>query len=205
MLPLRTIHPKDLIGRPAFPRILTTTLAPWGATFLCFLNQLSGLSQELQPGSAHGASLGLGPHLCNREDLGRSFSCTTRRAATPRPLARAGPCAAVQAQRQVPGEEPVGQMQPMRGLGDPNGARLLFPHQYLRRGWQGAVLACRGGAVPKLSPARSLQRIQRQRIAIYFRAKCSLRSYLQHLCLKAPSSNNALYFSFSTFQRNGMT
>ena len=148
MLPLGTIHPKDLTGRPAFPRVLTIILALWGATFLCSLNQLCGLSQELQPRSAHGASLGLGPHLCNGADLGRSFSCTTGRAATPRPLARASPCASIQAQRQVPGEERVGQMQPMRGLGDQNGAKLLFRYQYLKWGWQGggASMAGRGQA-----------------------------------------------------------
>lgn len=148
MLPLGTIHRKDLTGRPAFPRVLTIILALWGATFLCSLNQLCGLSQELQPRSAHGASLGLGPHLCNGADLGRSFSCTTGRAATPRPLARASPCASIQAQRQVPGEERVGQMQPMRGLGDQNGAKLLFRYQYLKWGWQGggASMAGRGQA-----------------------------------------------------------
>lgn len=62
------------------------------------------LPQELQPGPAHGAPLGLGPHLRDGADPGRLFPRAARRAATPGPPARTGSRAAIQAPRQVPGE-----------------------------------------------------------------------------------------------------
>lgn len=69
-----------------------------------FLTQASPPPQELQPGSSHGAPLGLGPHLRDGANPGRRLPCAARRTATPRTPARAGSRAAIQAPRQVPGE-----------------------------------------------------------------------------------------------------